>query len=310
MKNVKLYGLLIAGLFAIMSCDNGDDDVLNFAPVADAGPNQSITLPASTATLTGTGTDSDGEIRAYLWSQVSGPSASVINNPGNATTSVKFYDAGTYIFQLMVTDNSGATSVDTTRIVVSPAVQQTLTLQPANNPLDMGIVTRDGVDASGPSNPDLPLMTWTNSGALVHFRSLYKFDLSQIPQNATVVSATLYLYSYPSPTPNGNFVDANFGANNSFIIQRVTTDWSAGTITAFNFSTTTQNQVIVPHTTASSLDLALDVKGLVAGMVNNAANYGFFMKLQNEVTYTSRIFVSSKNNVYPTKRPKLVVVYQ
>src|SRR5688572_6577439 len=113
MKNVKLYSLFIAGLFAIMSCDSGDDDVLNFVPVAEAGPNQSITLPAGTGTLTGTGTDSDGEIRAYLWSQVSGPSATVISNPGNATTSVKFYDAGTYIFQLMVTDNSGATGIDT-----------------------------------------------------------------------------------------------------------------------------------------------------------------------------------------------------
>jgi hypothetical protein len=140
---------------------------------------------------------------------------------------------------------------------------------------------------------------------------LFKFDLSAISSSATIVSANLYLYSYPSPTLNGNFTDANFGANNSMFLQQVTSNWSPGTLTWSNQpSASTTNQVSVPTTTQSQLDLNLDVTAMVSSMVSGNANYGFLMKLQSEQTYTSRIFVSSHNTTYTTKFPKLVVVYR
>ena len=49
---------------------------------------------------------------------------------------------------------------------------------------------------------------------------------------------------------------------------------------------------------------------MVSTMVSNNANYGFLMKLQNEVAYTSRIFTSSRDNTHTDKYPKLVVVYK
>lgn len=49
---------------------------------------------------------------------------------------------------------------------------------------------------------------------------------------------------------------------------------------------------------------------MLQSMVNGNANYGFFLKLLNEVTYNSRIFVASHNSTYTTKYPKLVIVYQ
>ena len=39
----------------------------NQAPNANAGPNRIITLPTSSATLNGSGTDADGTIATYLW---------------------------------------------------------------------------------------------------------------------------------------------------------------------------------------------------------------------------------------------------
>lgn len=42
-------------------------------PVANAGPNKFIQLPASSVTLTGTGTDADGTVTSYNWTQASGP---------------------------------------------------------------------------------------------------------------------------------------------------------------------------------------------------------------------------------------------
>ncbi|WP_341836319.1 PKD domain-containing protein [Chitinophaga pollutisoli] len=93
----------------------------NIAPVADAGGDQEITLPESTATLNGQASrDEDGSIASWNWAQVSGPSTSVIANPGEASTSVQqLSTAGVYVFELTVTDNRGATSKDRVSITVN-----------------------------------------------------------------------------------------------------------------------------------------------------------------------------------------------
>lgn len=154
------------------------------------------------------------------------------------------------------------------------------------------------------------LAAWTNGEQPVTIRQLLKFDLGSIPANATIKSANLYLYSYPPPTLNGNFVDPNFGSNNAFYIQQVTANWSSATAGWFNQpATTTANEVLVPHTTQSILDLNIDVKGMVGSMVSTN-NYGFFMKLQNETIYNSRIFVSSRTANQQAKYPRLVVVFE
>jgi len=310
-RTSRTLPLLSVFLFLLISCTKDDDIQLNKVPVADAGASKIITLPTDSETLTGTGTDSDGEIVAYLWSQVSGPAATTIVNPGSPSTLIKSFVEGKYVFQLMVTDNQGATGVDTTTIVVSPAPIKTLTLQPSNNPLEFEVANYNGQDQSYTGAPDIPVETWTNGGLPLTIREVIKFDLSSIPSNSTIVSANLYLYSYPTPTPNGNFINANYGTNNTLLVQQVTSDWSAATIGWFNqpaYSTT--NQVIVSSTTQSTLDLDLNVSNMVSSMVTGNANYGFLLKLQNEVTYTSRIFVSSYNTTHPTKHPKLVVVYK
>jgi major membrane immunogen (membrane-anchored lipoprotein) len=93
----------------------------NIAPTAHAGSGQSITLPQSTVTLTGSGTDQDGSISAYSWSKISGPSAFNITNPASAVTTVSQLVDGTYQFELKVTDNKGAFAKDTIQITVNKA---------------------------------------------------------------------------------------------------------------------------------------------------------------------------------------------
>lgn len=302
--------LLSAFIFLLVSCTK-DDIELNKVPVADAGESKTITLPAESATLTGTGTDSDGEIVAYLWSQVSGPGSTTIVNPGSPSTLIEGFMEGSYVFQLMVTDEDGATGVDTTRVTVVPPLIKTLTLQPSNNSLEFGVAVFNGTNQTGTGGLDIPLAAWTNGGLPVTIREVIKFDLSSIPANATIQSANLYLYSYPAPTLNGNFIDANFGTNNSMLVQQIVSNWTPANIGWFTQpATTTANQINIPTTTQSTLDLDLNVKNIVSAMVSANANYGLLLKLQNEVAYTSRIFVSSYNTTYPAKRPKLVVVYQ
>lgn len=309
MKFVKLASVFLVLLITSSGCEDDPDILLNMVPVSDAGASKSITLPVNTTTLTGTGTDSDGDIVAYLWSQVSGPDATIIVNPGSTSTAISGFVTGTYVFQLMVTDEDGATGVDTVSVVVNPSVQQTLTAQPANNPNERMIVSVGGADQSWTGSTELVIDAWSVSGQPYIGRSALKFDLSSIPATATILSANLFLYSN-TPPQNGNLVDANFGTNNALVLRRITSNWTPSTATWTNQpSVTSESEILIPSTTLSALDLNLNVTSLVATMVNTNTNYGFLLKLQNEVSLNSRMFVSSYHTTKADKRPKLVINY-
>lgn len=87
------------------------------APIANAGPDQNITLPTSSVTLTAAA--STGTITSYAWTKVSGPNTPTITSPTTVTTSVTGLIAGTYIFQIAL--NPGAVSTDQVTVVVNPA---------------------------------------------------------------------------------------------------------------------------------------------------------------------------------------------
>ena len=61
---------------------------INLAPVAKAGSDIEITLPANSVLLNGTGEDSDGFITTYSWLQVSGPAPASISAAGSPATMV------------------------------------------------------------------------------------------------------------------------------------------------------------------------------------------------------------------------------
>ncbi len=93
----------------------------NIPPVADAGADQTITAPANSVNLDGTGSsDPDGTISAYSWVKVSGPGTITISNSNTATPSVIGLQPGTYVFELTVTDNNGATATDQVTVTVNP----------------------------------------------------------------------------------------------------------------------------------------------------------------------------------------------
>ena len=96
----------------------------NQAPNANAGPNRTITLPANTTTLNGSGTDADGTIATYLWVQVTGPSASALSATNTAVITVSALQAGVYTYRLTVTDNDGATDADLVTVTVNAAPNQ------------------------------------------------------------------------------------------------------------------------------------------------------------------------------------------
>jgi N-acetylneuraminic acid mutarotase len=95
---------------------------LNRPPVANAGPDQIITLPTNSVTLDGTAsTDPDNNISNYVWTKISGPSAFNIVNINTVQTQVNNLVEGVYQFELKVTDAGGLYSKDTMKVNVNPA---------------------------------------------------------------------------------------------------------------------------------------------------------------------------------------------
>jgi len=94
--------------------------VANIPPVANAGADKTITLPTSQVTLVGAGTDVDGTIVSYQWSNSIGTTwngQSVI-----MSTPV----SGVYTYTLTVTDDKGAVATDQVTVTVNPAPRTVL----------------------------------------------------------------------------------------------------------------------------------------------------------------------------------------
>jgi hypothetical protein len=95
----------------------------NNAPTANAGSDKIITLPTTSVSISGSGTDSDGSISKYNWTQISGSTATLTNASTSALTASGL-TAGYYEFRLMVVDNEGRTDTDYVAVLVntSPSV--------------------------------------------------------------------------------------------------------------------------------------------------------------------------------------------
>src|SRR5439155_209520 len=131
---------------------------VNQPATVNAGPNQTITLPAS-ARLNGTASDDGlpvGSTLTTTWSKVSGPGNVTFGNVNALTTTAGFSAAGTYVLRLTASD-SALSSTATITITVNPASavnqpatvnagpNQTITL-PASASLN-GTASDDGLPA-------------------------------------------------------------------------------------------------------------------------------------------------------------------
>ncbi|MBM0106778.1 hypothetical protein JM946_18755 [Steroidobacter sp. S1-65] len=92
----------------------------NQSPTANAGADRSI-AEGSAVSLQGSGSDPDGTIASYQWTQTAGPSVSLSGaNTANASFTAPQVNANTALtFRLTVTDNQGATGSDEVTITVT-----------------------------------------------------------------------------------------------------------------------------------------------------------------------------------------------
>lgn len=193
-------------------------DAPNQLPAANAGPDQLITLPNSEISLSGSGSDPDGNISAYSWVKTSGPSGAIISDPNSASTTVTGLVQGTYQFQLTVTDNVGASASDLIKISVNPPGNQLPVANagpdmeislPTNSVTLTGIATDpDGTIAStkwrkltGPAGPTIQNSNWptTNVNGLIAGTYTYEFRATD---NTNAVSRdTMQIVVQPANQP-------------------------------------------------------------------------------------------------------------
>ena len=125
----------------------------NLSPVANAGPDQSVAAGAA-VTLNGSGSDPDGSVAGYAWTQTSGLPTVSLSGASSATatfTAPAATTGTTLTFQLTVTDDDGATGSDTVRVTVSPANRPPV----ANAGPDQSVAAGAAVTLNGSgSDPD------------------------------------------------------------------------------------------------------------------------------------------------------------
>ncbi len=202
----------------------------NKAPVARAGSDLTITLPASSVTLNGSSSsDEDGSIKKYAWTKVSGSSANIQSSSASSTT-VSGLVAGSYTFRLTVTDDKGSSHSDDVNVTVNAAANKAPVAR-AGSDLSITLPT-NSVNLNGSSSSDedgnIKSFSWTKvsgSSATIHSASSanttvsglvagsYTFRLTVTDDKGSSHSDDVIVTVIPAPINQSEPLVANAGAD-------------------------------------------------------------------------------------------------
>lgn len=136
----------------------------NVPPVADAGPNVVLAVPANSAVIQGAGTDSDGTIVSYKWTQYGGAPA-LLSGSETPLLSVTGLVEGKYYFRLTVEDDDGGTHADNVLLKIEPNESPVANAGPnliIAAPTSSVVLAGTGTDADG----KIVAYEWTQYGGL------------------------------------------------------------------------------------------------------------------------------------------------
>ncbi|MEO6813241.1 MAG: PA14 domain-containing protein, partial [Ginsengibacter sp.] len=270
-KNVSYNGsITLAPFTSALLIKNGAST--NQPPTAQAGNNQTIALPTSTVTLNGSGVDPDGSISAYTWTKISGPASGTITSPNSPSTTVTSLVQGTYQFQLMVTDNSGATGLATVQVIVNAAppintpvanagTDQSITLPTNTTSLNgSGSVAGGTISAfnwTQTSGPSVGTITNANSASTTVtglVQGVYQFQLKVTDNNGatatssmqTSVNAAGNLLPAVNPANTVNGIDYKYYEGSNYtVVPDFSTLTPVKTGAANNFDITLANRATI-----------------------------------------------------------------
>ncbi len=195
----------------------------NHAPVVNAGPDQSVKLPAQ-ATMQGSVTD-DGlpnppATVTNTWSQVSGPGTATFTDAHSLTTTVSFDAAGTYVLRLTA-DDSALQASDNVTITVLPEGATTLTVPIGAGSDDAEESSLDGSVAL--ANPALKIV---NRAGVIQTVGLRFAGLS-IPKGATIQSAYIQFQCRVQTTAAASLLIEGQAADNPGTFTKTTNNISS-----------------------------------------------------------------------------------
>ena len=286
-------------------------------PIANAGTNQTITLPTNKVNMDGSGSVApSGNIVSYAWTQTSGPSTATLGTPNSAQASASNLVAGTYIFQLTVKDNNNATATDLLTVLVNPAVNippvanagssVTVTL-PLNSTSLNGSASSDAdgtissyrwAQVSGPSTASL-----TSAGTAVATASnliagVYNFELTVTDNSGASskaqVKITVVAAGLQPPI-------ANAGANQTITLptNQVNMDGSGSVAPSGNIVSYTWTQTSGPST--ATLGTPNSAQASAGNLVAGTYIFQLTIKDNNNATATDllTVLVNPAANIPP-----------
>lgn len=205
--------------------DSGDpgSNPDNIPPIVNAGTDIELLNGQSTASLLATAYDVDGYITSQVWTKLEGGFGDIINNPFSLQTELQNLTEDFYKYEIKVTDNDGATAVDTINIIRRKDYTAILDLIS----LESGIIARYkfGIDPEIPLNSNLLLkgrayMFAYNNGntrfriiknginIYEHYGSYASYD--DLPFSISYISTDEIIFEI---FQSGNFPDINIGSS-------------------------------------------------------------------------------------------------
>ena len=155
--------LVVADGSAASPADTVTITTVNTVPVANAGPDQTVTVGAVAALNGGGSSDADGDALGYAWtvqSQPAGSNASLVN-AASVTPSIAIDRAGSYVLRLTVNDGAVNSAADTVTI-------STVNSAPvAHAGADQTALVTDTVTLNGGGSSDVDGDTLTFAWSLV-----------------------------------------------------------------------------------------------------------------------------------------------
>ena len=279
---------------------------------ANAGSDDSITLPINSYTLQGTATSSDSTATlTYVWTQVSGPNTATFSNATLANAIVTDLVEGTYTFRLTSSDNNGASNTDEVTITVLPLPNtppmanagsdlsitlptNTITLDGSASTDDMGIVTYAWSQVSGANTAgfdDVSLVTPTISGLIV---GNYVFRLTVTDGSGASDTDDVTITVQPASNPVNSIFKINFTLPS---LAPASSNWNAtdGSLNAgYKLENLLDNQGNVSSTTMEFLDTWPTSK---VGGTTTISEGMFPNEVREGVYYTKNTDGTNENNI-------------